>query len=605
MKDHLNQEGLALIHSTRLWVSHVRKSGSSDWPSVLAACTTSDHANRPRAYLYLIRLTSTPRTTACMPKTVSSAARHKDTLLPPPDHFHDDSAASSPIHLSQLSSQQPSRDPSPFVDLPHPDNWEEEEGARGRGKRRAELADNDSDFDAWEEHSDSEMPSDLRPPIHRPDGKSLTPLLAGDKNSDYASPHRPGLTTRRSHHLHERDPERDLDREAALATKRKYTYAAFFLVLSLISFTIQTETAVYIQHTLKWNKAYCMLYMTHGSWALLWPTQLLILRLQKWNMPWGSFWRRHKSILRSTAQMVEHQTLHVPPHLSKRSPIPYFLRITAFVTCALTIAGGSWYVAVDLTTASDLTAIYNCSAFFAYAFAVPLLGEKLRLSKVFAVGVAILGVLVVAYGDSSPSKHGSKSGGGAGGPTAPEPDEASNRALGNIVIGVGSVLYGFYEVLYKKVACPPEGCSPGRGMIFANTFGSLIGLFTLCVLWIPIPILHFTGIERFELPHGEQAWMMLISVLANATFSGSFLVLISLTSPVLSSVAALLTIFLVAVVDQLLPPPLNSPLSGAAVAGGCLIIAAFLLLSWATYREMDEERKKHSDEIVESDIEDL
>ena len=297
--------------------------------------------------------------------------------------------------------------------------------------------------------------------------------------------------------------------------------------------------------------------------------------------------------------MLEHQSLHIPPHLQKKSPIPYFLRTTAFVTSALTIAGSSWYVAVDLTTASDLTAIYNCSAFFAYAFAIPMLHEKLRWSKVIAVGVAILGVLTVAYGDQGPLKHGSKSGGGAGGPNAPEPEEADNRLLGNLVIGFGSVLYGFYEVLYKKVACPPEGTSPGRGVILANVFGSLIGLFTLTVLWIPIPILHYLGWETFELPRGEAAWMLAISVLSNATFSGSFLVLISLTSPVLSSVAALLTIFIVALCDQMLPPPLYSPLTAAAIAGGMLIIFAFLLLSWATYKEMDEENHKHADELVE------
>jgi len=306
--------------------------------------------------------------------------------------------------------------------------------------------------------------------------------------------------------------------------------------------------------------------------------------------------------------MIEHRTLNIPAHLQKKSPVPYFLRTTAFVTCALTIAGGSWYVAVDLTTASDLTAIYNCSAFFAYAFAIPMLGEKLRWSKVFAVAVAIAGVLIVAYGDSgSPAKHGSKSGGGTGGSDAPEKEEASNRFLGNLVIGVGSVLYGFYEVLYKKVACPPEGCSPTRGMLFANTFGSLIGSFTLLVLWIPLPLLHITGIETFELPRGKAAWMLVVSVLANATFSGAFLVLISLTSPVLSSVAALLTIFLVALCDELLPEPLHNDLSTAAVMGGVLIIAAFALLSWATFREMKEESAhgKGAEEMVEeSDLED-
>jgi len=47
--------------------------------------------------------------------------------------------------------------------------------------------------------------------------------------------------------------------EGSSAVRKKYTYAAFFLLLSLVSFVIQTETAVYIQQELKWNKAYAML----------------------------------------------------------------------------------------------------------------------------------------------------------------------------------------------------------------------------------------------------------------------------------------------------------------------------------------------------------
>jgi drug/metabolite transporter (DMT)-like permease len=212
--------------------------------------------------------------------------------------------------------------------------------------------------------------------------------------------------------------------------------------------------------------------------------------------------------------MVQYQNLHLTPRQTSQSPWPFLARTTAFVTCALTFAGASWYIAVNLTTASDLTAIYNCSAFFAYAFSIPMLKEKVKASKVIAVAIAIGGVLIVAYGGESSAKHGGKSGGGAGGPDhAPE---VSNRFLGNIIIGVGSVLYGFYEVLYKKVACPPEDTSPGRGMIFANFFGSCIGIFTLSVLWIPLPILHVMGWEEFQLPRGRQATFMLISVLSNA-----------------------------------------------------------------------------------------
>ncbi|KAL6863985.1 hypothetical protein J3F83DRAFT_716278 [Trichoderma novae-zelandiae] len=383
---------------------------------------------------------------------------------------------------------------------------------------------------------------------------------------------------------------------AASSARKKYTYAALFLALSLVAFCVQTELSAYIQGDLGWDKAYCMMFFTHSSWVLMWPAQLLILRLQKRDMPWPAFWRRHVQLVRSTALMVELQTLDVfglqrPASKSVR----YLARTTAFITTALTIAGLSWYVAVSLTTPSDLTAIYNCSAFFAYAFSVPLLKEPLRVDKTVAVIIAIVGVLVVAYGDT-----GSGSGSDAESSQGEGADvDAGSRFLGNIVIGIGSVLYGLYEVLYKRFACPPDGVSPGRGMIFANTFGSCIGLFTLSVLWIPLPILHWLGWEIFELPEASTCWLILLAVLSNATFSASFLILISLTSPVLSSVAALLTIFIVAIADWFIT---GRPLSPAAVLGGSMIIVAFGALSWSTYREMMEhEMAKRRVDLADSD----
>ena len=372
--------------------------------------------------------------------------------------------------------------------------------------------------------------------------------------------------------------------------KKKYTYAAFFLCVSLVTFCIQTELSAHIQHDLGWSKAYCMMFFTHGSWVVLWPAQLLVLKAQKMNVPWNVFIKKHLESLKLTATMVEMRTLdvHRPSIQHNAHPIRYMIKYTAIVTTALTVAGLSWYVAVALTTPSDLTAIYNCSAFFAYVFSVPILKEPLRLDKSIAVLIAIVGVLVVAYGDTKGSDSGE------------EDTTAGSRFLGNIVIGIGSVLYGLYEVMYKRFACPPEGVSPGRGVVFANTFGALIGVFTLSVLWIPLPILHWLNIERFELPDASTGWLVLCAVLANATFSGSFLVLISLTSPVLSSVAALLTIFLVAIVDWFIT---GEPLSWAAIFGGTMIIVAFVGLSWSTYREMKEhEAQKMEIDLSDSDL---
>ena len=385
---------------------------------------------------------------------------------------------------------------------------------------------------------------------------------------------------------------------ATSSVRRKWIIAGIFLVVSLVSFCVQTELAKVVQTDMGWDKAYCMLYLTHGSWSLLFPTQLVFLRVRKRAVAWDVFWRNHWKDMTSTAWEVQHQKLsHSRRSVAIGSPeekvvLLYLVRKTAIITTALTIAGMSWYIAVNMTSPSDLTAIYNCSAFFAYAFSVPLLKEPLRLDKSMAVLIAIVGVLVVAYGDGRQSARTNDEDSGS-------TPEGGARLVGNIVIGFGSILYGLYEVLYKWLACPPEGASTSRSVMFANAVGSCTGIFTLTVLWIPLPILHWIGWETFELPTGRTAWLLFVSVIMNATFAGSFLILISLTNPVLSSVAALLTIFIVALSDWALT---GEPLSGAALTGGLLIILAFGMLSWSTWTEMSEHAKMREQEEAEEGV---
>lgn len=109
---------------------------------------------------------------------------------------------------------------------------------------------NDHDFDSDTQMVDRRAPS-----------RSGQPLLPKNDVERGRTAHdapgassEPPIFSRRSS-MRSRSP----DTVAKLAAKQKYTYAAFFLVLSLVSFTVQTETAVYIQHTLGWKKAYCML----------------------------------------------------------------------------------------------------------------------------------------------------------------------------------------------------------------------------------------------------------------------------------------------------------------------------------------------------------
>lgn len=150
--------------------------------------------------------------------------------------------------VSRTSSRAASRDPKNNGRVQH---------LNGLTNKSLPLEEDDSS------DSDLDEMGDRRPTLHRPtEGRSHQPLLHKDDDpergrSGFQSPddqERPPLFTRRST-MRSRSP----DTQAKLATKKKYTYAAFFLGLSLVSFVIQTETAVYIQHDLGWNKAYCML----------------------------------------------------------------------------------------------------------------------------------------------------------------------------------------------------------------------------------------------------------------------------------------------------------------------------------------------------------
>lgn len=120
----------------------------------------------------------------------------------------------------------------------------------------------DSRFEPISDEDDTDDETMARPSMHRPtDGRSQVPLLKderrGRRHSSTSSFLEEGRGvssgTRRS--LQSRTPVYDTKN----ATRRKYIIASFFLIISLISFTVQTQTAVFIQQELGWNKPYCML----------------------------------------------------------------------------------------------------------------------------------------------------------------------------------------------------------------------------------------------------------------------------------------------------------------------------------------------------------
>ncbi|RVD84750.1 uncharacterized protein DFL_006476 [Arthrobotrys flagrans] len=385
-----------------------------------------------------------------------------------------------------------------------------------------------------------------------------------DPASSEADESEPGSPTALFRHTHE-----------GPGGRRQVVTAVVLMTIAVVSIVGQTEATVHVQRDLGWDKPYLILYLSHGFYFIMWPGLLIFERFQQSGKPWDRFFEDHFFVLRRTAQYVQHQTLDLTSSQIAQSPLRYMVMTCFIQCCALNIAAVTWFVAANMTTPSDLTAINNTSAVFTYVFSVWLLKESMRMAKNVAVILAVAGVLVIAYGNPT----------GGGADTA-----VSNRKrlFGNVITAAGAVLFGLYRVLYKLKACLPAEATPEMNITFSVVVGSSIGVFTTVVFWLPLPILHFTRLEVFEWPSSAAAFWTAFGAGCSVLFTCSFLSLTALTSPVLSSVAAMLGIFFVALYDWLFT---GHDLTKATLGGGFAIIVAFLLLGWSTYQETYAEDK--------------
>lgn len=200
------------------------------------------------------------------------------------------------------------------------------------------------------------------------------------------------------------------------------------------------------------------------------------------------------------------------------------------------LAATSWFHRL-----SDVTALWNTNAFFAYVLTVKLFKLKWEARRLISVVIATVGAALVVYGSSSASAvedlH----------TAVPEKKLA---LFGDLLTLVASVIYGVYQVLYKMyaafpnqpdhfdpipvdvayepivdpmddiaeipIADKPDMVYPPPFGLYANTLTTAIGVCTFVLLWIPIPILHYFGLETFRLPTDIKT----VTVIAGIALSG-------------------------------------------------------------------------------------
>lgn len=160
--------------------------------------------------------------------------------------------------------------------------------------------------------------------------------------------------------------------------------------------------------------------------------------------------------------------------------------------------------------------------------------------------LATLGVMVVVYGGSSQTGSLDSEKTAVQAKTIIKP---SAPLVGDLLTLVASIGYGLYQVLYKKHAALPsdpelageENYHPIRNddterssgeanlaesvkedVVYPPPFGlhpnlliSFVGVLTIIILWIPLPLLHYSGIKRFELPGNLTTFVAIAGIAAS------------------------------------------------------------------------------------------
>jgi len=171
-----------------------------------------------------------------------------------------------------------------------------------------------------------------------------------------------------------------------------------------------------------------------------------------------------------------------------------------------------------------------------------------------AVCLATLGVMTIVYGGTAAS------------PPSTEPVQTSavhiaSPFVGDMLVLIASVGYALYQVIYKKyVALPTDSelsLEPSHyrsiitaddvvdeefpapllkgGIVYPPPFGlhpnlitTAIGICTLLVLWIPIPILHYYRLEVFRLPTSADVSIAIAGIAASGViFNAGFMVIVT------------------------------------------------------------------------------
>ncbi len=150
---------------------------------------------------------------------------------------------------------------------------------------------------------------------------------------------------------------------------------------------------------------------------------------------------------------------------------------------------------LEYTTVASATILTSTSSIWTLLFGALAGVEQFSIRKLIGVLASLAGIVLISTVDLSGATDENR---------GSFPHKSTRQlAIGDAMAFFSAILYGFYTVLMKKRI-------GDESRVDVLLFFALVGFANILLLWPGFIILHFTGVETFEMPSSGKVWIVII-----------------------------------------------------------------------------------------------
>ncbi|RDW94925.1 vacuolar membrane protein [Coleophoma crateriformis] len=238
-----------------------------------------------------------------------------------------------------------------------------------------------------------------------------------------------------------------------------------------------------------------------------------------------------------------------------------------------------WFIAnylvaacLEYTSVGSSTILTSTSSIWTLIFGSMVHVESFSVRKLIGVLASFIGIILISSVDLSGKDNDSNRG------NFPHKSQAE-IAVGDAMALGSALMYGLYTVVMKKRI-------GNEDRVNMPLFFGLVGLFNVLFLWPGFLVLHYTGIESFQLPPTGKIWtIVLVNSVSSFVSDYCWAYAMLLTTPLVVTVGLSLTIPLSLVGQMVLSRQYSSALYWV---GACVVVCSFIFINHESTEEPEQ-----------------